>query len=132
MEITSFLKTVPLQREPFLTMLFPPSNNEPVMRIYCSCMKMSLNGSQYTLWESFNFNVHVYCTCHVEFLFRELSGFILQSRSRFIGCSGDISVLIRTVLRTNSTWQVDTQMVLLQTKYILIPHHAMRRILFFL
>ena len=33
-------------------------------------------------------------------------------------------------LRTNSTWQVDTHMVLPQTKFILIPHHAMPQILY--
>ena len=34
----------------------------------------------------------------------------------------------RVCFRTNSTWQVDTNMVLPQTKYILIPHHAMPQI----
>ena len=42
----------------------------------------------------------------------------------FFECSGDFSVL------KSSTWQVDTHMVLLQTKYILIPHHAMPQILY--
>ena len=33
-------------------------------------------------------------------------------------------------LRTNFTWQVDTHMVLPQTKYVLIPHHAMSQIIY--
>ena len=36
-------------------------------------------------------------TCQVEFVLRELSCFVLLPRSRFIGCSGDFSVLKRTV-----------------------------------
>ena len=40
-------------------------------------------------------------TCQVEFVLRELSFFILLPRSRFIGCSGDFSVLKRTVLLFN-------------------------------
>ena len=36
----------------------------------------------------------------------------------------------KTVLqRTNATWQADTHMVLAQTKYTLIHHHAMPQII---
>ena len=43
----------------------------------------------------------VYLTCQVEFVLRELSFFIPLPQSRFIGCSGDFSVLKRTVLLFN-------------------------------
>ena len=53
-------------------------------------------------------NIYLVCgntmcvsTCLVEFVLRELSFFILQPQSRFIGCSGDFSVLKRTVLLFN-------------------------------
>ena len=35
----------------------------------------------------------------------------------------------RQFFKNKLTWQVDTHMVLSQTKYILIPHHAMPQIL---
>ena len=35
----------------------------------------------------------------------------------------------RQFFKNKLTWQVDTHMVLSQTKYILIPHHAMHQIL---
>ena len=41
--------------------------------------------------------------CQVDFVLRELSFFILLPRSRFIGCSGDFSVLKRAVLLSNTT-----------------------------
>ena len=41
-------------------------------------------------------------TCQVEFALRELSLYILLPRSRFIGCSGDFSVMQRTVLLFNN------------------------------
>ena len=40
-------------------------------------------------------------TCQVEFVFREMSFFILLPRRRLIGCSGDFSVLKRTVMLIN-------------------------------
>ena len=39
--------------------------------------------------------------CQVDFVLRELSFFILLPRSRIIGCSGDFSILKRTVLLFN-------------------------------
>ena len=43
-------------------------------------------------------------TCQVEFVLGELSFFILLPRSRFIGCSGDFSVLKELSCFLTTTW----------------------------